>query len=94
MWGQCHYLGTKIAFTTNLEGVTILLRDLTPQDSKFILSPVLPWTDDRLLSCLVALSFIVVDAPKWANPGLNGHSVTLKDMLAPFEECNPVNAAG
>jgi len=91
MWGQCHFLGPKIAFTTNLEGVIVLIQDRTEENkSGFILSPILPWTDDRLLSCLVGLSFVAVDAPKWANPGANGPGRNLRDMLAPVGECTPI----
>ncbi|KAJ3509758.1 hypothetical protein NLJ89_g5051 [Agrocybe chaxingu] len=93
MWGQCFFLSTKIAFTTNLDGVMVLLQDL--EGCKMILSSLLPWTDDRVLSCLVALSFMAVDAPEWATmnaPDGGENGLTLIDMLAPPAECSIIQA--
>lgn len=53
----------------------ILLRDSTLGRSSFVLSSIMPWTDDRLLTCLVGLSFIAIDETSW------DHS--LFDMLCP-----------
>lgn len=75
LWGQSYFLGAKIGFVTNFHGVMVLLRDNTPGRSSFILSSILPWTDYRLLTCLVGLSFIAVDEASW--------NLSILDMLCP-----------
>lgn len=34
-------------------------------DSGFILSPLMPWTDHRLLPCLIGLSYLALDEEDW-----------------------------
>ncbi len=73
---------------TNLDDVMVFIQDI-PKDGKpgqgrFILSSFLPWSDDRLLTCLLGLSCIALDASAWERAD---GEVNLCKMLAPTGEC-------
>ena len=59
-------------------------------DSGFILSPLMPWTDHRLLPCLIGLSYLALDEEDWVK---TGRYQSLRDILCPGEECKRIYRA-
>jgi hypothetical protein len=80
--GAFHFLGPGIGVFTNLQEVLFLLPD--PKNKRFIISPLLKWTDQRVLTCMVGMhmNYIAVDTKD------HSHGFSVIEALAPQEECH------
>ncbi|EAU85076.2 hypothetical protein CC1G_04172 [Coprinopsis cinerea okayama7 len=92
LWGQFHFLGPRVGFVTNMHYVMFLLRDPRPdQKGRLIVSPLMKFTDKRLLTCFVAMTYVAIDAYR---KGEDDEWNYIKETLAPKKECFKLTLTG
>ncbi|KAG2012250.1 hypothetical protein CC2G_012282 [Coprinopsis cinerea AmutBmut pab1-1] len=94
LYGQFHYLGAKVGFVTNLHHIIMVLHD--KEKGNLILSPLMEFTDGRVLTCLVGMTFISIDAHSRPHTEVNATPpwAFIRNALAPESECYQITYKG